>query len=766
MSRLIKAGDVITPAPGDKHPGPKLHVLGVLRGIDRAWVIELARPQKRKPNRMRWYFRAPYEIPLSEFEARRSKSEICLAKFEVRPELVGPDESILETSSGKQKERWVAEFARRDERFALIEPLVRERGKEVPFLTVISDPTLSKKIAKRALDCGCATTTIYNLLHQYWALGGIKNALCTAYWRCGSPGISKDKLRAPGKRKKKLGRSTRRGKAGLEGRGYVCGPTDHENIRWCYRRIKRGLSPTNAYSRMCQMHYSDRTVLADGRVVHVLWDPLQRPTKSEFLYWGKKLNGGKSVSRIVLGEKAWQQTAVSRGGSVQDQVTMAGQLANYDSTSTDKYYSSSWSRLEKLPPAWRLLLRDVRSEVIIGMDVSWEPPSQTTALRCLLHAATSKVDFCARFNIKIDEDDWPAMFPITVQADHGEMKGELTAQCEAQFGFSMDYVPTASGDRKGGVETQHRTDHKKVDHQAPGTTKGRPRRHGEPDPVASAGWNYYEAMQEYIEAVIEENNKERPEIAPAVMLRDHPRIRPTRLNILRFLREHGLSAELPCNAALMRTFMLPAWNAVIRANGVHLKATVDGYERVLLKMRYTSKQLVASGLLSKVKQSGKTIEAQVRLDENALRHAWLITGKGAIPLELANDDTILRDQTTLRELCMYMHEDDLVRDGCKGKRDQALAQTYERREQKAANARSEARMEEKALGKKPGVRATRESLRPNRVKQTALLTGEGEGAKGRMKRQQTKSAQDAAAKKSLIQPASNRVMDAFNARRG
>jgi hypothetical protein len=208
------------------------------------------------------------------------------------------------------------------------------------------------------------------------------------------------------------------------------------------------------------------------------------------------------------------------------------QLAAFDGTSTDVYLTRINSKLKRLPPMTRMILKEVRVGLIYGIYCGWEPPSPATALQAILHGASQdKAGWAARFGIEMPDGAMPAMLARSHLADNGELKAEKATEAEQQFGFGIDVTPTDSGDRKGGVESQHRSDHAKLDHKVPGSTFGHRPKRGDILPVTQALWNYYEYMRELILHIIWHNTiEEVSDLAPDDMLLVDPPIPPTRIN--------------------------------------------------------------------------------------------------------------------------------------------------------------------------------------------------------------------------------------------
>jgi len=134
----------------------------------------------------------------------------------------------------------------------------------------------------------------------------------------------------------------------------------------------------------------------------------------------------------------------------------------------------------------RTVVVDVRSTCVLGFHVGWEDPSSDTSMLAILCAASDKCEIAARYGISLAPDEWPGMLFREFLADNGEMKSEALKEAERQFRFAVEFAKAYSGQSKSLVESHHHACHKTLDHKLPGTTRGRQRKRGEPDPKLEA----------------------------------------------------------------------------------------------------------------------------------------------------------------------------------------------------------------------------------------------------------------------------------------
>jgi len=109
------------------------------------------------------------------------------------------------------------------------------------------------------------------------------------------------------------GRKTRLFQAGLTAYGnYMLdrgkGPNSHldkgsekQKLAWGWRLIKRGLTRRDAYLKASAAFWADSTPDGKGGTHTVLWEAHRRPSFNQFVYWGRRLNGGLSVAKAMSG---------------------------------------------------------------------------------------------------------------------------------------------------------------------------------------------------------------------------------------------------------------------------------------------------------------------------------------------------------------------------------------------------------------------------------------------------------------------------------
>ena len=713
MASPFRPNDIVANAPGSHVLAGNTRVLDFDLTTSRLWLIMLPARHEHESlkNGIQRYIKAPIEVDHALYEECLKDGRIHLLNTPVT-EILPDEDRLASTDDPRRRLSIMKDIQYRDKRFAVIKELICLVGTSIrkPVMEILQDKTLPKQITAQARLHGVSVRAAYHYLHLFWAGGSTKNALSTRFRFCGNPGVEKPQRRH-------LGRPTKLFQNGLTpAAGYALTETCKEKLKWGFRLIKHGTTRTDAYLLTMATHWANHTIDAQtGQTKAELFPVHARPSFEQFSRWGEKLND-ITVTAMLLGPNKYRQKTDARGGSEQDLVTGVGQLAAFDGTSTDVYLVRLNSRLKRLPPMTRMILKEVRVGVIYGLYCGWESASPATALQTILHGANpNKVAWAKRFGVEMSPGAMPTLLARNHLADHGELKGARPTEAEEQFGFGIDCPQVMSGDRKGGVESQHRSDHAKLDHKLPGSTRGKRRERGDIAPVSQALWNYDEYMRELIEHIIRHNTVEEvPDLAPDDMLLAEPPIPLTRMNIFNWLSERGLNKSLPVSYEDMRAFCLPDVDAMIRKNGIYLVAKVNGVSQLLPRVRFTSPELVQSGLLSQVKKTGSPRATRIKMDPCNLLEAWLPTKGGMIPLFSSIRDTTINTKLTLSEWIEHLQERSLGRSLGQGQSEQAQADILMRRAATTDMAKIEMAAEIKALGKKPSQAKLKRDLRANR----------------------------------------------------
>jgi len=660
---------------------------------DQVWCIEL--PRMSDSGRVKGYVPGPRVLKATDILDALEHGHVKQEPF-VAPGFWAMSDAdyLAETCGEVEKVRREKRLKIRDAAWDIIAPIVTSNSLQ----SLLRASTLRPQILKQASAHDVSTVTVYRLLHLYWAHGSIRNGLIPSTHRCGGPGQER---RIGDRHIGRVPRAFQRGE--IQTKGYKLAELDKTRIATAYGLPSK--TKAEAYNVLCAAFYSDEIVDSRGTRTYCIRPRGERPSKEQFLYWGEKLS--RLLYEDHFSSAVRRKSPTHNGGSSQDLAAAVGQCAMFDSTSTDVYLVSMYNRQVKLPPMTRSLLIEVRSTACIGVYCGWDSPSQATALKTLYCGATNKKEYCRRFEIEIGDDDWPGMLCRTNLVDNGEMRGNSICEAERQFSFGIEYAKPYSGQSKGDVESRHHADHKGFDHTLPGNTGGKPRQRGAPHPADSACLNYFEYMQALLRYIIRYNEKEVPSLAPTEMR--VAGIRPTRINILKWLRDHDQRADVPFNLDVLRALTLPEWKATFQYNGIVLK-TPDG-RRNIPGLRYFSEALKRDERFVLANTTRKVVPVSLRIDPESLSEIWLPSAAGLLRLPNVSSDELLKKCSTIADEVQFMDSEATYRDQHQQERDQAgLAETIAQ-EQTIADAKQELRKQARGLPHPVSKREARANMR-------------------------------------------------------
>jgi hypothetical protein len=223
-------------------------------------------------------------------------------------------------------------------------------------------------------------------------------------------------------------------------------------------------------------------------------------------------------------------------------------------------------------------------------------------------------------------------------------------------------------------------------------------------------------MHELLQHIINYNDTEVPHLAPTAM--KIAGVRPSRINIFKWLRKHDQAADVPCDLEHLRALTLPSWPAVLQHNGIILKSP-DG-KRNIPDLRFYCDELQNDHRYAQARSKRLSVPIDVRCDGNDLKAIWFATSGQLRRIPNVLSDSKLMREGTVSDLLDYMESED------KHKRKVAVAEQQTKlgrvigREATTDAARAEAR-EEAARSGRPSKKKQRKKLRENATSEQVAL---------------------------------------------
>ena len=642
---LLRVGDVLRDHHEDGPPVPIGRIV-LVRASDNLVMVSPF-PQKDKRGYRRNYFRSPksfaYDVlcqDLQGLDPKRSTiafvtpSHWLLLSEQMTPRAAA---SITSRRTRSKLDRWEVKAQAAYER---IRPFVEGRSIE----EILLDKTFSNWPGQRAKELGFPSALeVQRDLNKYIFGLGLRAALRPFYTQCGAPGKTKESAQ-------KTGRPNRAATRGLvEHEGQNCDEyARHAFMQGWAKYKKPRVSDEQAFRKTLEEWFAESERWEGGEHICDIKPEALRYTIHQFRYWGQQGKDALTARQIERGETPSKRQHLRRMNPKRGRTTSINSSATIDSTPTDVVLVSAASRQVPLKAPWRTEVVGDAVNYIWGHHVSFESPSNRTALLAVLHAAEDKVAYCARFGIKIEPSEWHAMTFHRVIADNGEFKGDLVfdqiqdMETGAHYGAAYDAINKPAG------ESNHQATHRALDHTLPGATFGQRPERGEPTAVQTARLTYHEYMPELIRHVLHHNNVEKvPDLLTLEMRRDG--VEPTRRGIVEWMLRQGYVSSVPADLTSLRVRCLPRFRGVLHADGVHVFDPWSEQDRLLKGLLYRSEGLISSGALEQAARRAKRIE--VFLNPNDLSEAW-INLEGLQQLQMITLDPEMRDVTLFDWYCI------------------------------------------------------------------------------------------------------------------
>lgn len=709
----VYAGCLLVQFDKNSQPIPYARVVACDEGRGEAVIVSLrTKPfAGRKPH----YIKAPRRISLLQLNDDIKSEALTVVGYEPPShELLLPeqfeanDSSDLNRRTRRNLPRWL-EKANTD--YELIRPFVQGRT----IHEIVFDEELPGWPSRRALELGVSKAVkIARTLNAFiLGMGQMPAALLPGYAHSGAPGQQKFSSTKTGRPSEA---SIARGEA-PDGRN--CDATARVILARGWRAFRKpGVSTPQALEQTRNRYFTE-SISHNGPLVKVkLMPEAYDYTEAQFRYWGERADhvledDGKLCT---LSPKKLQQEARKNH--------WAGRIPSYnaeaflDSTSADQTLVSCTSRFKVVGSPWRTVLMGAVVDYIFGIHVSFENVSASTALMTVLHAAESKVDFCARFGITIKEEDWLSATFLRIPTDNGEPKGERMMTTVEAIEGGISYGPSYNALNKGPLESGHNSQHRRVDHRQPGSTMGRRKKRGEPHRAELALLNLPEYMAQLIGHILYHNNEEIIEL-PTVEMREAG-VEPTRRGVIQWMNQNGYVSSAPKNLDTLRVKCLPTLPGVIDKDGVHLFDPTSKTPRRITRLVYRSSWLDRNVLAS----FKRVVAVTVNIDPSDLTRIW-VNREGLRELRLITNDPDL-GKLTLAECLIDGVEDRARRHKVHAVEVQAGANRTATRDGSVKGAKKDRDAEARDLrarGTMPSRSARRRGVRQNRTEEQAAMSG-------------------------------------------
>ncbi|MGG1940422.1 Mu transposase C-terminal domain-containing protein [Paenibacillus polymyxa] len=281
-------------------------------------------------------------------------------------------------------------------------------------------PNERAKLIQKASEQSCLSpSTIAKYLKRYWKRGKNFYALLSDYDSCGGVGRERQLSKKVGRRSKYTSiygemvisdEVKRLFRIALDKFYYTAKP-NRPSLRW-------------AYEQMIKEYFAVKQNTESRIIIPVVEEGSPLPSFGQFRYWFNKWRDPKREVTSREGTRKFQQNYRPVLGSTQQDAYAPAAVFQIDATILDVHVASEFFRNRILGRPTCYIVVDSYSHLIAGIHVSLESPSWAGgAMMALMNASEDKVEYCKRFGIEIQKEEWPVsgFIPESVLADRGEM---------------------------------------------------------------------------------------------------------------------------------------------------------------------------------------------------------------------------------------------------------------------------------------------------------------------------------------------------------
>ncbi|MCT4596027.1 MAG: Mu transposase C-terminal domain-containing protein [Anaeromicrobium sp.] len=502
------------------------------------------------------------------------------------------------------------ELQKRDEIWEVVQYVLSNKLEEKNlYISKYRTPVIKEAATRYDIS----ENTIKNYLIRFWKGGKTKNSLLPKYLNCGGRG--KERSISANKR----------------GRPIIIGTNTGVNVDNNMKKIfKTGLnkyyyndrrnSIKTTYELIIKDYFVKDYAIQNGVKVPILEDSSKIPTYHQFYYWFKKFNDSKKEVMKRQGDRIYYQNYRSIiGNSITDAEFGPGSLYQIDSTIADIYLVSSLDRNLIISRPVLYFVIDVYSRGIVGVHVTLESfNSYTGAMMALINSMTSKKEYCSKYGIDIDEEEWPNAIPLRILADRGELVNGQIEQAIENLGIIIQNSPPYRADYKGIIERSFGSINLKLKPFVDGAVTNGINKvgRGEKDYRLQANLTLKEFTKIVIKCVLFHNNHHvlSNYIIDDMVVEESIEKIPIKIWKYGIENKKGMLRKFPEN--IIKLNLLPREEATVSSRGVAFK-----------KMLYACEYALKDGWFQKARSSGSW-KIKVAYDPRDLTNIYVLDEEG------------------------------------------------------------------------------------------------------------------------------------------
>ena len=216
----------------------------------------------------------------------------------------------------------------------------------------------------------------------------------------------------------------------------------------------------DAFHKILEDFFCEKIIDSEtGKVTHQTSEEARQAGGVAYLSSNSSIGRDKDhvrleVKRKRLGARVYDKDFRGLIGTSNAEVMGPGDRYQIDATIADVYLVSRFDRNRIIGRPVIYVVIDVFSRMIVGLYVGLEGPSWVTAMMALANTAADKVEYCKKFGIDIEPEDWPCHFlPGVLLGDRGEIESAKIDALINNFNVAVENAAAYRADWKGHYRT-------------------------------------------------------------------------------------------------------------------------------------------------------------------------------------------------------------------------------------------------------------------------------------------------------------------------
>lgn len=447
------------------------------------------------------------------------------------------------------------------------------QNEHIPNVFVPSER--AKLIRNASTEFGLSEVVIKKYLKRYFIRGMTKSAVMTDLYKCGGAGKRRgdtsDKKRGRPRKSNSIyqemnvsERDKRFFQLALEKHYYK---KNKPSLRWTYQQLIH-----ERYMTSNELENKEKTT----RFINY-----KIPTFGQFRYWFEIWRDEKKEVSTRDGSKKYQQRYRPVLGTSNQNVVGPGSSYEIDATNADIYLVSSFNRKKIIGRPTIYLVCDTYSRLVVGLYIGLENPSWSGASMALLSAGESKVEYCKRYGIDINEEDWPSGLPISVIGDRGEVISDQITSMIENLHINVKNTPSYRPDQKSVVEKMFDLIQSHIRPHLPGAIQSDFQERGSVDYRLKSNLTLEEYIKIVLRCIIYYNTEHHLSGYERNTLQITHNVVPIPLQLWEFGMQHQTGLVRKVSPDILRLNLMPRREATITFRGIRFQGMFYSCERAI-----------------------------------------------------------------------------------------------------------------------------------------------------------------------------------------